>query len=287
MKLTLWGEEKGKAHSHTIYILSGCSSSNLRPSVPPAKTLFSATHKQSTRVFAPPPRTRHAEDFWLRLKVQLLVLRSPEGRRGRRRSRKGGGSDWTERRREVGSFPQCPAAANAAADGCCGKVLPFAAARARGSVRGPAPHASEALHRPARLRQLELASSLRLPREFLPGGSLSVQHRNEPSFGSRRGERGCGRQQHGLPGSRRWRGPQECSRWTVRPGGAWRSRAEGRILGREAEEFNLQEAGVLQVGEEGERGSSFSGLAGTPARQAPLLHPRDVSVTESSPAERW
>lgn len=79
--------------------------------------------------------------------MQPLLRGSWRGRGGRRR-RRGGGADWPARRREAGSFPQCPAAASAAADGCCGKVLPFAwRLGERLAEGGPAPAATEAARR--------------------------------------------------------------------------------------------------------------------------------------------
>lgn len=53
-----------------------------------------------------------------------------------------------------------------------------------------------------------------------------------------------------MPGSRRWRGAEEFGRRRSGAGGARAGRSEGRVAGREAEEFNLQETGVLQVREE-------------------------------------
>lgn len=164
-------------------------------------------------------------------------------------------------------MPRC----GAAADGCCGKGLPFAAPASGARTcslscsggcrqRGP----------PARPLQRLCLGSFR--------GRRSGRH--EPKLLGGRGEGGDGRQQQQrkrrrelLPGRRGRRGTAGRGRsgggGSRCPGGARgrRLQGEGRGTGRKAEELNFPEAGFLQVGA-GARRSQAGAAAGRETRSS-------------------
>lgn len=182
-------------------------------------------------------------------------------------------SDWSGRGSGGTEFPTMPRC-GAAADGCCGKGLPFAAPASGArtcslSCRG------------GRRQRREPARPLQRRRLGSPRGRRSGRH--EPQLLGGRGEGGDGRRQQQqrkrrrelLPGRRGRRGP--AGRGGSGGGGGGRcpgrvrgrrGEGEGRGAGGEAEELNFPEAGFLQVGA-GARRPGTGAAAGRATRSSP------------------
>ena len=171
-------------------------------------------------------------------------------------------------------MPRC----GAAADGCCGKGLPFAAPVSGARTCSLSCSGSSRQRRPpVRPLQRRRLGSLR--------GCRSGRH--EPQLLGGRGEGGDGRQQQQrkrrrelLPGRRGRRGPEGRGGSGGRCPGRARGRRperEGRGTGGKAAELNFPEAGLLQVG----------ARAWATGRQVPLRGARPVLRPRRGASSDW